>query len=61
MLKSCPFCGDQAKLKTVQCAEDEMSAWVECNGCGARTESFEDAYAPVSEAEHAWNRRREAA
>lgn len=59
-LKPCPFCGGPAKMVTYRIAEDAMGATVRCASCQACIAEFEDAYAPVDEAEDAWNRRADA-
>lgn len=59
-LKPCPFCGGRdADLVncSVRIAEDEMAAWVECRGCGARTGDVSDSHADHLTASAHWNRR----
>lgn len=56
-LLSCPFCGSPAKLRTGRVSEDAESASVQCTGCFATTDDFEDAYAPIEQAVATWNQR----
>jgi hypothetical protein len=53
-LKRCA-CGQAPKVETARVAEDAVETWVECGGCGARTEAREDAYADYDSAAADWN------
>ena len=59
-LKPCPFCGREAAdffWKRDPFEETVMIA-VECNACGARTESFQATGDPISDnAEEFWEQR----
>lgn len=50
-LKSCPFCGWEAKLTDLKQAPE---SWVECTECGARTRFFSNS---EEDAVSAWNAR----
>lgn len=58
-LKTCPFCGGEAKLRTS--VEDRTPvAWVACDTCGARTKMQADGDyngRNVFTAVERWNRR----
>ena len=56
-LKPCPFCGGKAQIVSHRVLEDAKEAYVFCKSCGAHGEHYEDAYAPISDAIAAWNRR----
>lgn len=56
-LLPCPFCGGAARINTYRVAEDAMGVRISCRSCYCATTEFEDAYAPVGDATHAWNRR----
>lgn len=56
-LKPCPFCCGEGKYISYRVAEDAMGCHVECTSCFAKTDVYEDAYAPHADAIAAWNRR----
>lgn len=62
-LKPCPFCGNEAELKTVirtNCFPTYQNAYVRCKSCKASTCSFEDKNLNgqhIFKAIEAWNRR----
>ena len=56
-LLPCPFCGGKAKYASYRTSEDSEACQVSCGSCDARTNEFEDAYAPSEDAFDAWNRR----
>lgn len=60
-LKPCPFCGHSATLRDFECRyplkKPEVFYYIECFGCGARTELCVDAIIAVAK----WNRRCERA
>lgn len=61
-LKSCPFCGGEAKLSKNDImirGVSERCAWVYCRQCGSRSQYYRKAKGGnfVAEAVDAWNRR----
>jgi Lar family restriction alleviation protein len=56
-LLPCPFCGGEARVEAMRCAEDAEIARVWCPDCLAATDAFEGTYAPTDMAIDAWNRR----